>query len=55
MVAATLIYHAEEHIAFWLLVALLNKLKLREVFEPEMPGFHKHTQIVHMLIFNKLR
>jgi hypothetical protein len=53
MIAASLLYHAKDYIAFWLLVALLNKLKMRDIFEPKMPGFSMHIQIIDFLIFSK--
>ena len=54
MIAATLLYHSDDYIAFWLLVALLNKKKIRCFFEPEMPGFSKHVHIMNSLIFETL-
>ena len=54
MIAATFLYHSNDFIAFWLLVALLNKVKVRCFFEPEMPGFTKHVHIMNSLVFDRL-
>ncbi len=50
ILAASLLYHAKDYVAFWLLVILLNKLKLRELFEKDMKGFKKHSDLIDMMI-----
>lgn len=54
MIAATLLYHCSDFMAFWLMVFLLNKLKLRYFFEPKMPGFQTHTDILEKSVAEKL-
>ncbi len=33
-IAANIIYHAEEYVAFWLMVMLFDELEMRDVYEP---------------------
>jgi len=51
--AGVLVYHAEEYIAFWLLVTIFEKLDLRDIYLPcklsffiliskALPGLSKH-------------
>ncbi len=61
-VVAALLYHASEEIAFWLFVALIDQLELRDVYKhgtlPSrivgLPGLYKHTQIIDMLILQNM-
>ncbi len=41
--AGVLAYHAEEYIAFWLLVAIFEIFELRDIYLPNLPGLDKHT------------
>lgn len=65
--AGSLLYHAEEYLAFWILVTIFETLEMRDIFLPGivfsykpfiycvgLPGLSKHCQIIDMLIFNYL-
>lgn len=65
-IGASLLYHAEEYITFWLLVMIFEIFEMRDIYLPsknntkfktfnhslELPGLSKHCQIIDMLIFN---
>ena len=38
-IAASLLYHAEEYIAFWLLVFLVESFEMRDIFLPSKRSF----------------
>lgn len=37
-IAAAILYHAGEVAAFWLLVALMDKFNVKEIFKQNLPG-----------------
>lgn len=39
MIAASLLYHAEEYVAFWLMQLLFEKLEMRDIFLPGTDRF----------------
>lgn len=50
IIAAVILYHAEEYVAFWIMTIIFEKLELRDVFLPcknklyeELPGIKKHS------------
>ena len=49
-VVASLLYHAEEPVAFWLYVSLIEDCEIRDIYLPGLPGLYKHTQIIEILI-----
>eukprot|EP01017_Pseudomicrothorax_dubius_P025059 TRINITY_DN2672_c0_g1_i10.p1 TRINITY_DN2672_c0_g1~~TRINITY_DN2672_c0_g1_i10.p1 ORF type:complete len:455 (+),score=55.26 TRINITY_DN2672_c0_g1_i10:268-1632(+) len=49
--AGSLLYHSEEFVAFWLLVMIIEKFELRDIYLPELPGLSKHMQIMEVLLF----
>jgi hypothetical protein len=67
-IAASILYHAEEYIAFWILVLIFEKSEMRDVYMQgkkffefdiifisiDLPGLAKHSQIVDFLILNNL-
>ena len=65
-IAGSLLYHAEEYLAFWILVMIFETLEMRDIYLPSidiaitylnylgLPGLSKHCQIIDMLIFNVL-
>jgi len=36
IIAAAILYHAEEYLAFWILTILFEKLEIRDVFLPSI-------------------
>jgi len=53
-VVASLLYHAEEPVAFWLYVSLIEDCEIRDIYLPGLPGLYKHTQIIEILIQENL-
>jgi len=49
-VVASLMYHSEEPVAFWLYVSLIEDCEIRDIYLPGLPGLYKHTQIIEILI-----
>lgn len=49
-IAAALLFHASEELAFWLLVSLLEDYEVRDLYLPDMPGLDKHSQILYLLL-----
>jgi hypothetical protein len=45
-IAAVLLYHSGEVAGFWLMCALMEKYKLKDVMSPGLPGLIYHFQIV---------
>ena len=48
-IAASLLYHAGEVRAFWLLIALMDQYNMKEIFKPNLPGLAKHESIIEKL------
>lgn len=48
-IAASLLYHAGEVGAFWLLIALMDQYKMKEVFKINLPGLRVHDRIIEKL------
>ena len=42
--AASLLYHCDEVISFWLLVALTEERGLSQVYSPGLSGLHTHLE-----------
>ena len=53
-IAASLLYHSDEVIAFSLLVHLLNDYHLKEVHMSDLHGFYEHSQIIEYLLADML-
>lgn len=53
-IVASLLIHCSEAICFWLFVSILEDLDLRDVFQEGLPGLYMHTQILDILLFDKL-
>ena len=45
-IAAALIYHAGEVGSFWLLIALMDKYSLKDIFKHNLPGLVKHENAI---------
>lgn len=52
--AASFLFHCEEHIAFWNVVALYEKLEFRDIYLPGFPGLSKHIQVFEFLLYSHL-
>lgn len=53
-IAAILLIHSDEVIAFQLLEHLLNDYQLSDVYINDLEGLHKHCRIIDALILEKL-
>jgi len=51
-IAASLLYHADEYISFWLLTLIFEKFEMRDIYLPKLPGLSKHCQIIDILMLN---
>mmetsp|Transcript_8470 Transcript_8470/g.6315 ORF Transcript_8470/g.6315 Transcript_8470/m.6315 type:complete len:133 (+) Transcript_8470:782-1180(+) len=48
-IAAALLFHAGEMATFWLLVSLMDKYNLKDVFRKNLPGLGKHERAIETL------
>jgi len=53
-VTASILYHAEEYVAFWILILIFEKAEMRDIYMHNLPGLTKHSQIVDFLILNNI-
>lgn len=42
-IVGSLIFHANEVMAFWLFVSLIEDCELRDIYMPGLPGLFKHS------------
>jgi CDGSH-type Zn-finger protein len=48
-----LLYHSEEHIAFWLFVSLIEEYDLRNIFMENFPGLKLHVKRLETILKNE--
>ena len=48
-----LLYHSEEHIAFWLFVSLIEEYDLRNVYMDKFPGLNYHVKKLEEILKNE--
>ena len=54
-IVASLMYHSNEEVAFWLFLHLLNMPEVRTIYQPpNMPGLILHVRVLEKLIARKL-
>jgi Rab-GTPase-TBC domain len=53
-IVASLLYHANEVMAFWLFINLIESCEMRDIYTHGLPGLFKHSQIIDMLIQENL-
>lgn len=53
-IAGSFLYHANEEIAFWLFVAMIEDFEMRDIYDDGLPGMYKHCQILDILIKEQL-
>jgi len=51
-IAASLLYHAEEYLAFWLMAMIFETFEMRDIYLPGLPGLSKHAQLIDILLLN---
>ncbi len=49
-----MLYHAEEYIAFWVMVVLFERCEMREIYMKDLPGVHMHGKIIEALIGKRM-
>ena len=49
-IVGSLLYHANEEIAFWMFVTLIEEFELRDIYEPNLPGLYKHCFVLDTMI-----
>jgi hypothetical protein len=49
-IVGSLLFHADEVMAFWLYVSLVEDCEIRDIFLPGLPGLFKHTKIIEDII-----
>ncbi|EAS02887.3 rab-GTPase-TBC domain protein (macronuclear) [Tetrahymena thermophila SB210] len=49
-VVATLLYHAEEYVAFYLLEMLTGRFEIRDIYQNGLPGLVKHCKMIDKLM-----
>ena len=42
--------HCTDTLAFWLFVELIEECELRDIYQIGLPGLHKHSYIINMLV-----
>jgi len=45
-IAASLLYHSSEEVAFWLFVSLIEDYEMRDIYQTGTPGVYKHNQLL---------
>lgn len=53
-IVGSILYHANEEIAFWIFVSLIEEFELRDIYEPLLPGLYKHCFVIEKLIESNL-
>lgn len=54
-IAATLLYHCQVDVAFWLFVKMVEKFNIIDNYLPGMPGITYHGEIIDKMVFKHLR
>ena len=49
-IVASLLYHCDEEIAFWIFVSLIEEYELRDIYEHQLPGLYKHCYVIKNLL-----
>jgi hypothetical protein len=48
-IVGAILLHCSENVAFWLFVSLIEDFELRDIYQPRLPGMHKHSQVLQLL------
>ncbi|EAS03642.2 rab-GTPase-TBC domain protein (macronuclear) [Tetrahymena thermophila SB210] len=54
MIGASLLYHAEEYISFWIMQIIFEKLEMRDIYMPKLPGLSKHIQLIDFITLTRI-
>jgi hypothetical protein len=55
LIAGSILFHTGESSCFWILLSLLEKAHLRNLYIQDLPGHAEHSQMVEFLFFTQLR
>lgn len=53
-IVGALLFHANEVMAFWLFVSLIEDCEMRDIYMTGLPGLFKHSHIINSLIISNL-
>lgn len=53
-IVGALLFHANEVMAFWLFVSLIEDCEMRDIYMAGLPGLFKHSNIINSLIVSNL-
>jgi hypothetical protein len=53
-IVASLLHHCSEEIAFWIFVTLIEDYELRDIYETNLPGLYKHSNVITNLMESDL-
>ena len=53
-IVGALLFHANEVMAFWLFVSLIEDCEMRDIYMNGLPGLYKHSLIINSLIIGNL-
>lgn len=53
-IVGALLYHANEVMAFWLFVSLIEDCEMRDIYMHGLPGLFKHSHIISSLVTSNL-
>ena len=45
-----LLMHCSDTLSFWLFIELIEECELRDIYQVGLPGLHKHSYIIKMLV-----
>lgn len=54
-IVGALLYHANEVMAFWLFVSLIEDCEMRDIYMHGLPGLFKHSHIINTLVMDHLQ
>ncbi|KAL4445131.1 hypothetical protein ABPG74_018859 [Tetrahymena malaccensis] len=54
MIGASLLYHAEEYVSFWIMQIIFEKLEMRDIYMPKLPGLSKHIQLIDFITLTRI-
>lgn len=49
-IVGSILYHANEEIAFWIFVTLIEEFELHDIYEEHLPGLYKHCHVIENLL-----
>jgi Rab-GTPase-TBC domain len=53
-IVGALLFHANEVMAFWLFVSLIEDCEMRDIYMHGLPGLFKHSHIINILVMENL-